>query len=618
VNRKLHQAKQDHYSNKIRDCEKDQKRLFVLTRKLMGDAGKVILPTHVCSKELADRFSDYFATKITNIRNKIRGEAPPAYDVSSEPKFQGEPLSQFAQVTEDEVQRLIAKAPCKSCDLDPLPTWLLKECSSCVLPLITDIINQSLTTSTVPSSFKTAVVRPLLKKKGLDKELLSNYRPVSNLPFIAKLLEKAVASRIESHLQQFDLHDPFQSAYRASHSTESALLRVQCDIMDALDQGSMVVLVILVLSAAYDTIDQSILLARLQHSYGITSHALEWLQSYFSDRTQCVTIEDSKSAPRTLQYGVPQGSVLGPKVYCMYTKPVTSIIKHHGFQYHCYADDSECYLAIKPSASWDLTSSHIQACVSEVKTWMGSNMLKLNQDKTEVMLFHPKHLSNPFVDQHITIDNSAITPAKQARNLGVIQDQHLTMEAHINSICKTCYFHLRNIGAIRQYISSDACKTIVQATITSRLDYANSLLYGLPHTLMSRLQRIQNATACIITRTPKREHITPVLLNLHWLPVEYRPKYKVLTFTYKALAGTAPKYICDLVQQRQTTRTLRSSSRSLLAVPKSRTATYGDRNFKVAAASLWNELPESVKNAETLSVFRKRLKTFLFQQAYSV
>ena len=238
------------------------------------------------------------------------------------------------------------------------------------------IINGSLTTAKVPSCFKSALVRPLLKKKGLDKEVLSNYRPVSNLPFTSKLLEKVVCSRLECHLEKYSLHDDFQSAYRCGHSTESALLKVQCDILEALDQGSMVVLVMLDLSAAFDTIDHNILLDRLHHSFGVKSHALEWLRSYFHGRTQSVAIGQSHSAHKELQYGVPQGSVLGPKAYCMYTKPVTAIIKKHGFLYHCYADDSQSYITVKPSDDWNTTSSRIQSDVADVRAWMGSNMLK--------------------------------------------------------------------------------------------------------------------------------------------------------------------------------------------------------------------------------------------------
>ena len=159
-----------------------------------------------------------------------------------------------------------------------------------LLPLITAIINKSLVESKVPLSFKKANIRPLLKKPNLDKEELKNYRPVSNLPFLSKILEKLVAKRLETHLSSHRLHDNLQSAYRTGHSTETALLKVHHDIAEALDRKCMAALVLLDLSAAFDVIDHKILQTRLEHSFGVTGSALSWIKSYLSDRSQCVAI----------------------------------------------------------------------------------------------------------------------------------------------------------------------------------------------------------------------------------------------------------------------------------------------------------------------------------------
>ena len=153
-------------------------------------------------------------------------------------------------------------------------------------------------------------VKPLLKKPSLDKELLKNYRPVSNLPYISKVIEKVVAKRLDDHINENSLYDNLQSAYRAFHSTETALLRVHHDIAASLDMGNCVALVMLDLSAAFDLIDHTILLRRLELSYGISGTALKWLRSYLSGRSQCISIASSLSEPKNLDIGVPQGSVL--------------------------------------------------------------------------------------------------------------------------------------------------------------------------------------------------------------------------------------------------------------------------------------------------------------------
>ena len=216
--------------------------------------------------------------------------------------FSGVPLNTFMDATEAEILNIIKLSPVKSCELDPLTTWLLKECKAELVPLITDIVNMSLRESMFPKSLKTALIRPLLKKTGLDSDILKNYRPVSNLTFISKVIEKVISGRLNEHLINNSLFDPLQSAYRDKHSTETALIKVQNDILSALDVGSSAILLMLDLSAAFDTIDHDILLSRLCNVYGITGDALDWFRSYLSGRIQRVVIEDSVSVDQELAF----------------------------------------------------------------------------------------------------------------------------------------------------------------------------------------------------------------------------------------------------------------------------------------------------------------------------
>ena len=311
------QAKGTYLSGKVNECGRDRKQLFRVAKSLLGEPTEPTLPTHESKKDLSDRFSRYFVDKISTIRQSITSTAD-SINVEYEQPFVGTALNSFVLTTEEEVARLLARAPNKSSELDPIPTWLLKKVAVQLVPLMTAIFNKSLESSSVPSSFKHALVRPLLKKPGLDADNLKNYRPVSNLPFIAKCLERIVCERIESHIQMNQLHEPMQSAYRRCHSTETALLKVQGDILDALDQGCYVALVLLDLSAAFDTIEHSVLIKRLEHTHGIKDTALDWMRSYFQGRTQAVVISGTSSDITTLERGVPQGSVIGPKGYSIH------------------------------------------------------------------------------------------------------------------------------------------------------------------------------------------------------------------------------------------------------------------------------------------------------------
>ena len=182
------------------------------------------------------------------------------------------------------------------------------------------------------------------------------------------------------------MFDPLQSAYKDKHSTETALIKVQNYILSALDAGSSAVLLMLDLSAAFDTIDHDILLSRLCNVYGITGYALDWFRSYLTGRIQHVVIENAVTGDQELGFGVPQGSVLGPKIYCLYTKPVSDIIQWHGLSHHSYADDTQLYMTMNHSNNnWQDGLARIQLCVSEIREWMNQNMLKLNNDKTELI-----------------------------------------------------------------------------------------------------------------------------------------------------------------------------------------------------------------------------------------
>ena len=459
----------------------------------------------------------------------------------------------------------------------------------------------------MPKSFKRALIRPLLKKPGLDPNVLKNYRPVSNLSFLSKVLDKVVDSRLERHLTENSLHAVHQSAYRKFHSTETALLKVQNDILQSLDKNCVTALVLLDLSAAFDTIDHQTLLNRLEKQYGISNNPLAWVSSYLSERFQTVSVNGEQSQPVLMKYSVPQGSVLGPKYFTMYTKPVGAICRSHGLLHHFYADDSQVYISFKPIDTVSQTEAlhRIENCLTDIIIWMNTNMLKLNTDKTEVMLFTSKANAKYVENVSVKIGKSLIQSTDHVRNLGAIFSPSMEMEHQINSVCRSAYFHLRNIGHIRKYLTVDATKSLVNALVTSRLDYCNALLIGVPNTVLSKLQRVQNTAARIITRTPRWNHITPVLKDLHWLPVCYRIQFKILTHTYTALNGQSPSYLKDMLEVYRPVRDLRSQNSNTLVVPRIRTNQFGNRSFQHAAPNLWNSLPSKIRTAAKLDILKK-------------
>ena len=676
VNTLIKHAKEDYFLTLIAKSN-DQKKLFQIVNDLSNKKQGNCLPDHSSAVELADRFVGFFSDKIVKIRLRLEdsaptsafpidvltdhsasaapvdmpatmdrsllSEVPPLVDVpvpterhiptdvplpvdpsvSSMAADHSAPITspippvfdELSPADDDEIRKIIVNTKTTTCQLDPLPTSFLKIIIDVLLPVITNIINMSFKEGYIPDNLKLAVIIPLLKKPGLDLETLKIFRPVSNLSYLSKVMERVASARLLNHMSINGLHELFQSSYKKFHSTETALIKIQSDILSALDNKKCVLLTMLDLSAAFDTIDHSTLLSRLKSEIGVSGKVYKWFSSYLSDRKQSVLIHGMQSKLMELIYGVPQGSVLGPILFIIYMGPLGRLLKSLGVNYHFYADDSQIYVTFNvPNA--DEAVKKVEEVASIIKKWMKENFLCLNEDKTEVLLIASKSDHTKLKIPHIKIGNELITPSKEAKNIGFVFDNLMDCKSHIKQTCKSGWYHLRNIGRIRPYLDQTSTATLVHSFITSRIDINNTLLLGLPDLLIHKLQLLQNAAARLVMKLPKHSHITGTLQDLHWLPVSHRIEFKCLLFVFKALHDMAPAYLTDLLERKSSSRLLRSNDKKLLVIPKSRTVRYGDRNFANVAPLLWNNLPLSLREADKLCTFKSLLKTHLYKKAY--
>ena len=294
------------------------------------------------------------------------------------------------------------------------------------------------------------------------------------------------------------------------------------------------------------------------------------------------------------------------------------IIRSHNPSYHMYADDTQLYLNFRPNQPGDsLASIHrMQHCISHIKSWTKQHFLKINDDKSEVIIFQSK-FSEPINIENMQIGDHLISTSPAVRNLGVIMDNELSGAKQIDNVTKGAFLQIRKLGQIRKFLSTEASTSVVHAYITSRLDYCNALYIGLPNNQIERLQRIQNTAARIVSKCPKYDHISPVLHRLHWLPVKFRIIYKVLLLTFKALNGLAPSYLRNCIEVHTPKRDLRSSNNMKLTVPRTKQKTYGDRSFTKAAPLMWNALSPAMRKCKDLSEFKRLLKTKLFKDAFN-
>lgn len=299
-------AKTVYYTSLIQTAEGNTQTLFFTLNHIIQSS--CIGPSHMYSTANCNRFMNFFTSKIENIHKQLSSPCSSVdckFCLSSiTPPLSS--LSSFQSPTINGIMSIIQKSKSSTCKLDPLPTTLVKLCLLSLSPLITEIIHSSLTSGSVPSPLKTAIITPILKKPGADPNNLNNFRPISNLPYLSKILEKIVASQIHNHLTNNNLYEQFQSGFHPLHSTETALVKITNDLLIAADSGLLTILILLDLTAAFDTISHHILLNRLL-SIGINNTALSWFSSYLSDHTQFVQLKNFHSDTSPVKCGMPQG-----------------------------------------------------------------------------------------------------------------------------------------------------------------------------------------------------------------------------------------------------------------------------------------------------------------------
>ena len=349
----------------------------------------------------------------------------------------------------------------------------------------------------------------------------------------------------------------------------------------------------------------------LHTDFGFTDTVLQWFSSYLTDCTNYVSLSNHCSAFAPVHSCVPSGTVLGPIPFTMHNKPLSAIVDSHSIIHHSFADDLQLQMSAPPDRISELLHS-IQSITTT------ANMPKLNDNKTELMLAtsrRTKHLHN--LPTSITIGDAQIPFKQSVKNLGFTLDCHLTMNADVSNIARTCYFGLCRLAYIHRFLTSTA--TLVSAFALSRIDYCNSLLFGSTHDVTSHLQRIHNYAARVILHLPKSFNITTHIKSLHWLLVKVMSTYKIACLCYHCHSSTAPSYVTDMLQKKPShTCNTRSSSYTmpLLNRPAHSKTTFGDCSFYFASSSVWNSIPNYVRCAPSLSSNKSCLKKYLFCSFY--
>lgn len=606
----LDKKKVEVYSSKVEQYKGDAKSLYKLVFSLTGAESENPLPEDKNDRDLAEEFADFFIGKIENIRSSL------AHHPNYKPTYRHcSQLTEFESYEEEEVKGLIEELNTKSCELDVLPTSVLKRFTSVLLPLLTKLVNISLREGVFPKQWKCAIIRPLIKKQGLDL-ICNNYRPVSNLSFLSKLLEKAALKRLNKHCSDNDLLPDQQSAYRKYFSCETCVLKLVSDLLKGMENKQVTGTILIDLSAAFDTVNWDILLEVLHHQYGLDGTALKWVDSYLRPRSCKVNIGASYSDPRSLSCSVPQGSCSGPWYFLTYAGTLFDEVQG-SISLYGYADDHTASHQFNPSISGSEEDGlkQLENSAIKINSWMNKNKLKMNSSKTEFILVGSRQQLAKCRAESIDIVGDMIKRSSYVRYLGAWIDQYLTFDTHVVKKCTTAMINFLKIKSIRKYLTKGAAETLVLTMVMSHLDYCNSILYGATKKNRGKLQRIQNMCAKLVLGISKYESSKEALYNLHWLPIKARINFKIACIMFNCHNGMAPEYLIAMLKRKSPRYAgLRSGTTSEIdyEVPFNKKKTHNDRSFETSGPKVWNDLPKDVRLSKSYDQFKKNVKTYYF------
>ena len=622
----------------INEASSYSQSLWRAVNKLLHPSSSTSLPGEASCRDRCNSIAAFFIDKLENIRRLIRARLGSAVMKHfADPAHTGPVMSDLSPVTPVEAAKAITSMKSKTSPLDILPTDILENCVDVFAVVISKLANLSFEQGIFPTAFKTAQITPLLKKPSLDPELPSSYRPISNLNTISKVLEKLFLARVKPFIMASPNFCRMQSAYRKGHSTETALLYIYNDMFQVNGQQKG------------NSIGQPRSQRRIRHGgprqadavvVGLfridwcCGQSVTWVQSYLSNREQFIKIRDHSSRATRMESGIPQGSVLGPFLFSTYMSPLSKIIPDT-VKFHQYADDTQLYCSISTS---EFTSevTRLQDCVRDVSDWFLTNCMQLNGDKSEAVLFRTWRTGSQGRSEgncrHRRFDYGIVRWHPEPRcshgrstqygsacefSMQFMRLPHQGSEAHSASHTHIRHIRIRKFENSKRHIrplvllNQETATNIGRSVVSSRLDYCNSLMYGISKANIKKLQRVQNALIRVICSLGPRDSVSGARRDLHWLPIEQRIIFKIAVLTFNCRRNSAPPYLCDLVHDYLPRRTLRSGDGVTLEVPRTKTVT-AERAFSVAAPTIWNDLPLKLRQTTYFNGFKTELKTHLF------
>ncbi|CAM1302576.1 Uncharacterised protein r2_g1254 [Pycnogonum litorale] len=556
--------------------------------------------------QVSTAFNEHFTSVASTIVSKLPNcDIPLSEDITE--LYTNRVCSglEFHQVSINDVHKVL-KSLKNSFDSDPssISAKFLKDATS-ILPSITQLLNKCITDCEFPNELKIARVIPIFKKGS--KLSCSNYRPISILNCLSKVFERIIFNQIYEYINCNNLLYPFQSGFRPSYSTETALINLIDMIRCNTDKGEYTGLLLLDLEKAFDTVNHTILLSKME-AMGFSSSSINLIRSYLNNRIQFCSVNGIESSTLPLCCGVPQGSVLGPLLFSIYINDLNSVVDHHLF---LYADDA---VILVNSPNLNNIENSLSYSLYSLNQWFLKNKLSLHPGKSESILFGPPSKLKLSDKLNIKLYDTVITAKTSVNYLGCIIDQRLSFDSHVDSVITRVNSSLRFLYRKSPFLPGiNVRKKLCSAIISSHFQYAASAWYpGLSVNLKKKLQIAQNKTVRFILHYSPRDHIgLSEFQNTNWLNIEQRANFFILVMVFKIRNGLAPDYLSKnfkLVAESHNHATRQHSfdfelPRFLKSV--------GQKTFVYNGINLYNNLPPQLKIITNLNSYKQKVLSFL-------
>lgn len=598
----IRNEKKAYFKYNVNKLENDGKKLW----KFFSDNSVHCRPYGTVAEDIAepDMINSYFVDSMPDVQKKCE-----LLNFFHNERYSQRPdIFEFRMITADDVQRTLRSLKSDAYGCDQINLRMLRALDPFCLETIADIVNTSLSSGIVPLAWKHAIVTPLSKvPRATD---LTHLRPISILPTLSKLLERIVCEQLRSYLQRNDILPPLQSGFRKHYSTATALSRVTSDVARAIDDSKVTFLVLLDYSKAFDIVDHDLLVSKLIY-YGCSGPTLEWFSSYLDGRMQQVKFSGVLSSKLKLSRGVPQGSILGPLLFSIFTADLPKVILRSN--HHLYADDTQIYMSCRPCDA-DATVADLNLDLSYIYRWSCDNGLIMNSEKTVAMCLGTTTAcarAANVMTQHVEIAGRRIPLSVQSRNLGLVFDQNLSFEPHVTKKISMCYFKLKSLYKFRYVLPSEMKWRLCSALVLSLLDYCSVVYFNfLTNELKGRLQVLQNNCFRYSFSVSRFEHITPYYVHKGILKLKYRNMLLFATFLYNVIRSGLPQYLSGALVYRSDIHSLDLRHISYLTVPRHSTSKF-EGCFEYNAPGMFNQYIHLFEVALTRLSFRFRIRQIL-------